>query len=119
MDFFFKNLESAQAQAKLAALNAQKTAKGFAAQVSKQSKTLAEHVQVNTQLLAEQVNSDPCGLSSASAGQVWPLQDIFYRQYAMPGDSNYRGTCDCFGLPAGFKHVEGGCRVSSAQAQGS
>ncbi len=65
MDFFFKNLESAQAQAKLAALNAQKTAKGFAEQVSKQSKTLAEQVQANTQLLAEQVNVYPCSPSRA------------------------------------------------------
>ncbi len=55
MDFIFRNLESAQAQAKLAALNAQKTAKGFAEQVSKQGKSLAEQVQANTQLLAEQV----------------------------------------------------------------
>ena len=69
MDFFFKNLESAQAQAKLAALNAQKTAKGFAEQVSKQSKTLADQVQANTQLLAEQVwDFDTPGLTCA----CWP-----------------------------------------------
>ncbi len=79
MDFFFKNLESAQAQAKLAALNAQKTAKGFAEQVSKQSKTLAEHVQANTQLLAEQVTSHLCGLSSASAGHTWTCRGNVYR----------------------------------------
>lgn len=67
MDFLFKNFESAQAQAKLAALNAQKTAKGFAEQVSKQGKNLAEHVQVNTQLLAEQVHPwsfSPCSIKT-------------------------------------------------------
>ena len=77
MDFFFKNLESAQAQAKLAALNAQKTAKGFAEQVSKQSKTLADQVQANTQLLAEQVDFHLPGLTFACLADSSPYCDHF------------------------------------------
>lgn len=55
MDFFNSYLQSAQAQAKVAALNAQKSAKGFAQQVQEQTKVLAEHVSENTKILAEQV----------------------------------------------------------------
>ena len=84
MDFFFKNLESAQAQAKLAALNAQKTAKGFAEQVSKQSKTLAEHVQANTQLLAEQVNfSSLWPILCICRPQVYALQAVYFSHCVM------------------------------------
>jgi hypothetical protein len=61
MEFFFRNLEQAQAQAKLAALNAQKSAKGFAQQVSEQGKVFAEHVSENTRILAEQARiCNPC-----------------------------------------------------------
>ena len=55
MDLFNSYFQTAQAQAKTAALNAQKSAKGFAQQMQEQTKVLAEHVTENTKILAEQV----------------------------------------------------------------
>ena len=55
MDFFNSYLQTAQAQAKTAALSAQKSAKGFAQQMQEHTKVLAEHVTENTKILAEQV----------------------------------------------------------------
>jgi hypothetical protein len=56
MDFFLRNLEQAQTQAKAAALNAQKSAQSLAQQVQEHGKVLAEQVTENTKLLAEQVS---------------------------------------------------------------
>ncbi len=55
MDFFLRNLEQAQTQAKAAALNAQKSAQGLAQQFQEHGKVFAEQVSENTKLLAEQV----------------------------------------------------------------
>ena len=55
MDFIWRNLEAAQAQALSAALTAQKSAVGFAQSMSEQGMAVAGNLTENTKVLAEQV----------------------------------------------------------------
>lgn len=92
MDFFLRNLEQAQTQAKAAALNAQKSAQGLAQQFQEHGKVFAEQVTENTKLLAEQVTQHvqctvdcPCQLFPSVFGEQVTLKALVTKESVFAG----------------------------------
>ena len=74
MDFFFRNLEAAQEQARTLTITASQSARGFAEQVSEHTKTIAEQATTVSSAAAEQASQRWKELNLQEALQLRALQ---------------------------------------------
>ena len=74
MDFFYRNIEAAQEQAKNLTLSAGASARGFAEQLSEHTKSLAEQAATASSHAAEQASQKWKGINLQETLQLKSLQ---------------------------------------------